>query len=127
MPQVLERLVALRQGNDRAPLILDRRSCAPWRFYTQFHPVTSKLYREILDESYDAHCLLDDAQMRDELVAKATTRQAVWIVLHAGHEVDRMLRQRKMPELYRISRIEVGPHTLMSFRKRRFGVPGSPE
>jgi hypothetical protein len=118
-PKLLERLVQVRQSHDKAPLILDRRSCPPFRFYTRFHPATVAAYSTPLAASYDAHCLTDDAQIPEALLARATTRQAVWIVLHTGHDVDRMMRQRRLPELYRISRFEVGPHTVMSFRRRR--------
>ena len=119
MPKLMERLAAIAPPQQRSPLILDRRSCAPWRFYTKFHPVTKKTLGEKLEKSYDARCLTDDAMIRDQLVERSTVKQAVWIVLHVGHDVDRMVRQRRLPELYRISRFEVGPHTVMSFRKRR--------
>jgi hypothetical protein len=119
MPKLMERLVALRQPHGRAPLILDRRSCPPWRFYSRFHPVTSKAFRAKIEESYEEHCLTDDGAIRNELVNDATVRQAAWIVLHPGHGIDKMIRERKFPELYRISRFDVGPHTVMSFRRKR--------
>jgi len=119
IPQLLERLVRIGEGSDgRAPLILDRRSCDPWRFYTQFHPSTRARFAELLSENYDAHCLRDDTLIPAELQRYATSRQAVWIVLHVGHGLDKMLRTGKLPGLYRISRFEVGPHTVMSFRRR---------
>jgi hypothetical protein len=120
MPDILARLVQLRQARGKAPLILDRRSCQPYRFYTTFHPRTSKEYGTALASSYEIHCLTDDSAIRDSLVELATPRQAVWIILHPGHDVDRMVRSRRLPELYRISRFEIGPHTIMSFRKRPF-------
>jgi len=117
--KLVERMVELRQSRDKAPIILDRRSCAPWRFYTKFHPVTSAAFGEKLAASYDAHCLTDDSKIPEALLQYATPRQAAWIVLHTGHDVDRLVRQRRLSELYRISRFEVGPHTVMSFRRRR--------
>jgi hypothetical protein len=118
LPKLMQRLVDVRQKVGKAPLILDRRTCQPWRFYTQFHPTTSKAYAQKLKEGYDDRCLTDDSDIRAALVNTATPRQAAWIVLHPGHNVDRLLRTRQLPELYRISRFEVGPHTVMSFRRR---------
>ena len=118
MPKLIERLVNIRQPT-RAPLIVDRRSCPPFRFYTRFHPVTSQAYRQKLEQSYDVHCLTDDSMVRNEIVTRAGVRQAAWSVHHPGHGIDRMLRERRLPEVYRISRFDVGPHTVMSFRKRR--------
>src|SRR5688572_13213902 len=127
LPKLMERLLNIPHDRAQSPLILDRRTCQPWRFYTKFHPVTSQAYAQRLEQAYDDRCLTDDAQIRQALVETATVRQAVWIVLHPGHNVDKLLRSRQLPELYRISRFEVGPHTVMSFRRRagRFGsVPG---
>jgi len=118
-PKLLERLVEIRQSRDKAPLILDRRSCPPWRFYTKFHPRTSAEFSGLLAESYDAHCLTDDTKIPETLAQHATGRQAAWIVLHVGHGIDRLVKQRQLPDLYRVSRFEVGPHTVMSFRRRR--------
>jgi hypothetical protein len=118
IPQLLERLAKIGEGKPRSPLILDRRSCDPWRFYTQFHPKVSAQFKEALTEGYEAHCLKNDATIPDELLRYATTRQAVWIVLHVGHGVDKMVRNGTLAPLYRISRFEVGPHTVMSFRRR---------
>jgi hypothetical protein len=117
-PKLIGRLADVRQSRGRAPLILDRRSCPPWRFYTKFHPETKKAYGELMTQSYEAHCLTNDATIPEALRQHATVRQAVWIVLHHGHGVDRLVRQRQLSDLYRISRFDVGPHTVMSFRKR---------
>jgi hypothetical protein len=117
-PQILERLVKIAEKSESAELLLDRRSCDPWRFYTQFHPEVSAKYTPSLEGSYDAHCIKNDATIPDELTRRATTRDAVWIILHVGHSVDRLVKHGKLPTLYRISRFEVGPHTIMSFRRR---------
>jgi hypothetical protein len=125
MPRLIERLVNIRQLT-RAPLIVDRRSCAPFRFYTEFHPTTSTAYGELIKKNYDARCLTDDSMVRRQIVERSAVRQAAWIVLHPGHGVDRMLRERRLPEVYRISRFDVGPHTVMSFRRRRSPEPPPP-
>jgi hypothetical protein len=117
LPKLMARLIATRQGTAKSPLILDRRTCQPWRFYTDFHPRTSRAYAETLKQSFDARCLTDDAQIPDGLVDAAMTRQPIWIVLHPGHHVERLARTH-LRGLYRVSRFSVGPHTVMSFRRR---------
>jgi len=117
-PQLIERLAEIGETREKSPLILDRRSCEPWRFYTQFHPEVSARLAASLAESYDAHCLKNDATIPDELLRRATPRHAVWIVLHIGHGVDKLVKNGTLSPLYRISRFEVGPHTVMSFRRR---------
>jgi hypothetical protein len=118
-PRLIERLVDLRQSRGKAPLILDRRSCPLWRFYTMYHPRTSAAYTPLLTQSYEPICLTDDSKIPATLAETATTKQAVWIVLHVGHGIDQLYRERGLRDLYRISRFEVGPHTVMSFRRRR--------
>jgi hypothetical protein len=124
MPKLIERLANIRQST-KAPLVVDRRSCPPFRFYTQFHPVTSQAYRQKIDASYEVHCMTDDSKVKGEIVKRAGVRQAVWSVHHPGHGIDRLLRERRMSEVYRISRFEVGPHTVMSFRRRRPPEPAA--
>jgi hypothetical protein len=126
MPKLIERLVNIRQPT-KAPLIVDRRACAPFRFYTEFHPETSAAFGESIKRGYDARCLTDDSMVRRQIVERSTIRQAAWVILHPGHGVDKMLRERRLPEVYRISRFDVGPHTVMSFRKRRPPEPPPPQ
>lgn len=121
LPKLMERLVELRQSRGKAPLFLDRRSCKPWQFYTRYHPETSKRLTPLLEKSYDFSCISNDQKIPETLLATATTRQAVWIVLHVGHGLDSMLRNGRLWPLGRTSRFEVGPHTVMAFRRR--GVP----
>jgi hypothetical protein len=118
MPKLMERLVELRQSRSKAPLLLDRRSCKPWQFYTRYHPDTSKRLTPLLEKSYDFYCVPHDSKIPEMLLAHATAKQAVWIVLHVGHGLDGMLKQGRLYPLGRVSRFEIGPHTVMSFRRR---------
>ena len=117
-PELMGRLVLIGNNSDTAALLIDRRSCDPWRFYTKFHPEVSAQYEGALADSYDARCIKNDKTIPDELMREATTRRAVWVILHVGHNLDSLVRTGKLYPLYRISRFEVGPHTVMSFRKR---------
>jgi hypothetical protein len=117
-PELMGKLSSIGENSDTAALLIDRRSCDPWRFYTRFHPEVSAQYTASLEDSYEARCIKDDSKIPDELIAEATTRRAVWIILHVGHNLDMLVRTNRLYPLYRISRFEVGPHTVMSFRRR---------
>jgi hypothetical protein len=125
-PNLLQRMAAIRQTRGKAPLILDRRSCDPWKFYTRFHPKTSRELAPILDKSYDAFCIKNDAKIPEELLARTTQRQATWIILHVGHNLDKLARSGQLWPLGRVSRFEVGPHTVMSFRRRNVPTETNP-
>jgi len=119
-PAIMGRLLSARRSGDgeREPVILDRRSCEPWRFYTQFHPKT-KLLTARLEARYDVRCLTDDTRMGVELLASATRARPEWIVLHTGHRIERVLRQPSLAGLEVLRRSEVGPHSLLELRQRR--------
>jgi hypothetical protein len=125
-PAIIGRLLSARNVGDGElePVILDRRSCEPWRFYTQFHPQT-KLLRPRLEARYSVRCLKDDTRMGAELLASASSERPEWIVLHTGHRIAQVLRQPALSVLDRLGRWEIGPHSLMEFR-RRFTAPARP-
>jgi len=115
-PQILRRLSTRQPVDDHLlPLILDRRSCEPWRFFTQFHPKTRDL-KPRLDARFATRCLKDDNDMREELIATGTEERPEWVVLHTGHRLDRLLRQRQLSTLKVITRWEIGPHSVVALR-----------
>jgi len=117
--QIVARLANARRMGDgeKEPLILDRRSCEPYRFYTQFHPTSRKL-RATLERRYDARCLKDDAAIPDTLL-EAPNERPEWIVLHTGHNLDNILKRKPMRVLKTNARYLIGPHTLAAFTKRK--------
>lgn len=117
-PQILRRLVGRPpSGDDQLqPVVLDRRSCEPWRFYTEFHPATRSL-RPRLAARYTTRCLKDDADLRDELVATGTEERPEWVVLHTGHQLDRLIRGRRLGDLRVITRWGIGPHSVVALRR----------
>lgn len=117
--QVVTRLATVRRMGDgeKEALILDRRSCDPYRFYTQFHPATRKL-RGALERRYDMRCLTEDAAIPDALLDSASPERPEWIVLHTGHNLDNILKRKPMRVLKTSARYLIGPHTLAAFTKR---------
>jgi hypothetical protein len=116
-PQIVRRLSTRQPVDDQLqPLILDRRSCDPWRFYTQFYPKTRDL-KPRLDARYATRCLKDDALMQQELLASGTEERPEWVVLHTGHRLDRLVRQHQLGSLKVITRWEIGPHSVAALRK----------
>jgi hypothetical protein len=113
-PQILKRLSTRKPVDDHLqPLFLDRRSCDPWRFYTEFHPKTREL-KPRLEARYAVECLKSDAEIKGELIASGTDERPEWIVLHTGHRFDRLVRQHQLGSLKVITRWEIGPHTVVS-------------
>jgi hypothetical protein len=118
-PHLLERLLSRHLGDgQKEPLIFDRRTCDPFRFYTQFHPVTSVTIAPRLLQRFDPHCLTDDVMMRLELNSLATTERPVWIVLHNERPLEWLQRHDKLDDLKVVWRFEAGPHTVVGFKKR---------
>ena len=116
-PQIVRRLSTRQPVDDHLqPLILDRRSCDPWRFYTEFHPKTRDL-KPRLDARYAPRCLKDDTLMREELVASGTEERPEWVVLHTGHRLDRLVRQHQLGDLHVTTRWEIGPHSVVALRR----------
>ena len=126
-PAIIGRLLSARRIGDgeREPVLLDRRSCEPWRFYTRFHPETKLLEPRVADR-YDVRCIKDDKRIGAELLASATSERPEWIVLHTGHRMAQILRQPSLSTLQVLGRWEIGPHSLMELRRRRTAPVAEP-
>ncbi len=121
-PNVVEYLARLRKPappEQRDTLILDRRSCDPWLYYTQYHPKLSRTVGTTLPESYNVRCLVDDDEMRDALDAGARPGHRVWIVLHTTQPIHHLRRTGRLRMLRLVANRDLGSHTLMAFMRRR--------
>jgi hypothetical protein len=122
--QLVTRLATVRRQGDgeKEPLILDRRSCDPYRFYTEFHPSSRKL-KPILERRYVTRCLKEDSEIPEALLESATPERPEWIVLHTGHNIDSVLRRKSMRGLRAVGRYWIGPHTLYGLMRRGSAAP----
>lgn len=62
MPKVIAELAKIEPAreNGRVPLLLGRRACQPYEFYSTLHPATSRRYQKVLKRKFDVHCFETD-------------------------------------------------------------------
>jgi hypothetical protein len=124
-PNAIRTLLDVKLGADqksRDPLILDRRSCDPFRFYTQFHPSATKRFRRTIRRHFDVKCVADDSRYRQALVGSIPREpNRAWTILHLARPVTRMVRKRQLGEAQVTYKERIGMHTLMGF-----WVPNAP-
>jgi len=122
-PKVVERLAHLRKPMPeelRDQLVLDRRSCDPWLYYTRYHPKLAQQLGPSLQQSYTAHCLTDDdTQMAEALETGVYRGRRVWVVLHTTQLINHLRRSGDLRRLRIVENKDLGSHTLMAFVRRR--------
>jgi hypothetical protein len=121
-PSVLERLSRMpppHRPERRELLLLDQRSCEPWRYYTQYHPTHGPKYAARLEASYDVRCEKNDLTITDAIREGVASHRRVWTVLHTPRPLDDAIRHGDMNDLRTVSRNRIGPQTIMAFIRRR--------
>jgi hypothetical protein len=118
-PLALKTIVETKLGADpktREPLILDRRTCDPFRYYTQFHPFGSKRLKRIVRRQFEVKCIPDDTRYRQALLSVMPREpHHVWTMLHAPQPVLQMLRRGGLGNSQITYEERIGGHTLMAF------------
>jgi len=115
-PRVLDWLVdakPISPGGPREVVVLDRRSCDPWRYYTTYHPRVSKRVAADLARKYVFKCSKDDAKLPQDLLADAILGRRSWVVLHVTRPFDSMMKRGKFGNLRVITRHDAGSHTII--------------
>ena len=95
-------------------MILDRRSCDPWRYYTSYHPRVRQLSAADIKRKYVVKCSTDDAELPRDLLEGAVLGRRTWVVLHVTRPFDMMMRKGKFGSLRVIHRHDVGSHTVIA-------------
>jgi hypothetical protein len=117
-PRLLKGLVRARaaDGPAREPLVLDRRSCDPFRYYTQFHPTVSKQLKTVIAAAFDTTCVLEEASYRRTLLrAISHAKVRAWTILHTSRPVQTMIRRHQLGDAQLVWEEHFGPHTIMAF------------
>jgi hypothetical protein len=118
-PTAIRRLLEVKLGADpktREPLLLDRRSCDPFRFYTQFHRSASRRIKRALKRQFEVRCIADDTRYRQALVAAVPREPGhAWTILHEAKPVTRMVNKGQLGETQVTYLERVGAHTLLAF------------
>jgi hypothetical protein len=115
-PRAIERLANTEPASPAgAPelVVLDRRSCDPWRYYTTYHPHVSRRFSADIARKYLVKCATNDADLPRELAAGAEAGRR-WTVLHVTRPFDKMMRSGRFGELRVVRREDVGSHTLVA-------------
>jgi hypothetical protein len=122
LPRVIKRLAQqpVPRSGRKELLLLDRRSCEPWDYYTLHHPVVGPKYREQIEQAFEIRCVRKEPDMPDAIRAGTATHGRVWTVLHTPRPLDDALRRGEIRDLRRLSRQRIGPQTIMIFIKRRW-------
>jgi hypothetical protein len=119
-PDTLKELLRLKRENAgrRETLLLDRRSCAPFRYYTEFQPRVSRRLRPALDAEFDTHCILSDLPSREINDATPEKPSEVWAVLHADRAVTAAIRGHTLGRAPIRHEKRVGQHIIVAFSRK---------
>lgn len=120
-PDALKQLLKLKRANgtERETLLLDRRSCDPFRFYSEFHPRVSRRLRGALETEFDARCIDKDEAFRQELDANTPARpQQVWAILHSDRAVHEAIRSRALGSGRMRLHAQIGTHIIVAFSQK---------
>lgn len=95
-PDALDELLQLKRADKhgRETLLLDRRSCEPYRYYTEFHPAVRARVGAQLKSQFDVRCVGMDESFRAVLEAATPPAPAeVWAIVSNDREVRHELRR----------------------------------
>lgn len=117
-PAALDELLRLKRadGNPRETLLLDRRSCDPFRYYTEFHPQVSARVGKALKAEFDVRCIDKDAPFRTETDAATPPAPAeLWEILHGGHALHDAIRHHRIAAGRMRHDVRLGAHDVVAF------------
>jgi hypothetical protein len=97
-PQAAEELLALQGPNKRRRevLVLDGHSCAPWRYYTRYHPGKQK---NKLNKRFESHCAKSTSSMLKTMRQALTAPGSRVFMLAIGEDQMDYLQQRLPSDL----------------------------
>jgi hypothetical protein len=116
-PRAINWLIDARPISPSAPreiVILDRRSCDPWRYYTEYHPKMRQRAAADIKRKYIVKCSANDDDLPRDLLQGAVLGRRTWTVLHVTRPFDTMMRKGKFGSLRVVQRQDVGSHTVIA-------------
>jgi hypothetical protein len=127
MIRTVLRVKAATDGDQRVPLVLDRRSCDPFRYYTEFHPRLSKHFGPAVHAAFETTCVSEEANYRRALLAAMPRAPLhVYTILHSARPVWRLVRHHLLGDAQQTFEEKVGEHMLMSFQRPADAEPNPP-
>jgi len=124
MPRVLEELTRLQPPpqRGRVDLILSRRTCEPYEFYTELHPETSQRYRKILKRTFTVHCYPLQKDLAPGILEVTPAREHAWLLTDMpGREVKEL--RASIPGVAALSRFHATPMKILELTRGTVTVP----
>jgi hypothetical protein len=116
--RTLLRVKLMTDGAVREPLVLDRRSCDPFRYYTEFHPSFSKQFNGAVHAAFDTRCVPEETHYRHDLVANTPRAPLhVWTILHTARQITSLMRHHLLGDAQQTYVEKIGPHWVMAFQR----------
>jgi len=115
-PRALEWLAAKEPASPAAPpelVVLDRRSCDPFRYYTQYNQRVASRVADVIAHKYVVKCSSADEALPAELLAGGPAGRR-FAVLHVTRPFDLMLKGGRFGNLRVVQRQDVGSHTVVA-------------
>jgi hypothetical protein len=134
-PRALDWLAAKEPVSPGAPpelLVLDRRSCDPFRYYTRYNQRVARRVADVIARKYVVKCSSADEALPADLLAEDGVGRR-FAVLHVTRPFDRLMRRGRFGNLRVVQRQDVGSHTVVALmpgpsdRKPPFKTPTSAE
>lgn len=120
-PQALRTLLRVKAaagGDVREPLVLDRRSCDPFRYYTEFHPTLSQGFLPAVRAAFETTCVRDERLYRHALLAAMPRAPLhVYTILHSERPVVSLMRRHLLGDAQQTYEDKIGHHRLMAFQR----------
>lgn len=121
-PRVLKTVLQVKRATDgsgREPLVLDRRSCDPFRYYTEFHPKFSKQFKHAIHAEFEPKCVPEEGNPYRRTLVRSLPHAPhhVWTILHTDRPVLTMLRRHQLADAVVGFQERVGGHWIMAFSR----------
>lgn len=115
-PRALDWLAAKEPVSPTAPpevVVLDRRSCDPFRYYTQYNERVARRVAGVIARKYVVKCSSADERLPADLLAAGPAARR-FAVLHVTRPFDGMMRRGSFGNLRVVQRQDVGSHTVVA-------------
>jgi len=87
LPLMLEALTAhepVPKHGEKKNLILSRRTCDTYEYYTDYQPTISRKYRRLLKKTFDVHCFQESSKLEADLPSLVPPNGHAWLLTDMG-------------------------------------------
>jgi hypothetical protein len=114
MPLTLEQLTSAQPPPERGRvnLLLSRRACEPYEFYSTLHPATSRAYKKALKRTFSVHCYPSQEKLVAGIVELTPEHDHAWLLTDMPATEIKELRS-SIPGIRALSRFHTYPMKLL--------------